>query len=90
MFDTFYDQKGNLIFKDTPKNWELWTLGADVRIASEVHGERPEAGYQTWNDFWVSLIARNRKGQENPDKYTSYVVDRRRMSGLPELQGVSE
>lgn len=89
MIDTRKDEEGNLIMLDTEKNWEFFKYTVDMRIDKEKKGEDAPGG-GSWNEHWLRRIHKNEKDRENSDKYTSYIIDARRKSGLPELETSQE
>lgn len=80
--DSHRDDKGNVILEDTPRMWKNFIESVNRGVSDETAGERPEAGIKTWNEYWlwaIQIIPKNR------EKYASYIIDRRRQEGLPEL-----
>ena len=84
-FDRTVDEQGNEIFADTPRNWNWFRNLIEEMIAREVAGKKAE-GDGTWNEVWVISPGLSPSApRENEEKYTSYVVERRRQEGLPEI-----
>ena len=72
---------------DTQEEWELFKLTMDAEIKNEVAGKRAPGGPgRTWNERWMRSIVALDKTHENPEKYIGYIVEQRRLHGLPELQ----
>lgn len=72
---------------DTQDEWELFRLAMDAEIRNEVAGRRAPGGPgRTWNERWMASIVALEKTHENYQRYTGYIVTKRREHGLPELQ----
>lgn len=84
---TILDGQGNPSLKDNPRMWSNWIENVNFRVSNEVAGIRPEGGHHDWNEFWISLIEANQTGRENPQKYIDYIIERRKVAGLPPLKG---
>ena len=84
--DTHQNKDGQLVLSDTPRNWEFFKDNVDFRIQNELEGKRPEAGAKTWNEFWQQHISNQNSGRENREKYINYIIEARRVQGLPNLQ----
>lgn len=85
MADTHIGESGHLVMSDTAKNWQTFKEMVDFRVLNELSGKRPEAGKESWTEFWSWLISAQGKGRENSTRYISYIVETRRANGLPEL-----
>jgi len=88
MVDTQKDEEGNLMLRDTPKNWDFFKQTTDMRIENEKTGKEAPGGL-SWNEHWLRRIKVNEESQENPEKYITYIIESRRKAGLPELEGYS-
>ena len=86
MSDAHTTADGKRMLLDTPRNWEFWRRLVDPQLASEAAGGRPP-GFATWNEKWVKQLRSIDESQENASKYTSYIIEHRRLAGLPELTG---
>jgi len=69
-----------------------WKERVDERIAAEIAKEKPEAGYDTWPNYWrwwYSVLRRKKKSPFKSDQFKSsedmvnYIKERRREKGLP-------
>ena len=69
-----------------------WKERVDERIAAEMAHEKPEAGYDTWQNYWrwwYSVLRRKRKPAYKSQEFrtsedmVNYIKDRRRAKGLP-------
>lgn len=79
-------QDGKRYIRDTQRTWRFYIDFIERAIQDELNGKSPGAGFKSWNEVWVSSINTKRNGdQENPEKYVSYIVQRRRELGLPEI-----
>ena len=83
--DSHRDDKGNVILEDTPRMWQNFIDSVEPRIAKEIAGEKPGSGKKTWNEYWLWRIQILPENRENRGKYVTYIIDRRRQEGLPEL-----
>jgi len=71
---------------------QYWKERVDERIAAEIAKEKPEAGYDTWQNYWrwwYSVLRRKKKmpfksGElRRPDDMVNYIKEKRRAKGLP-------
>ena len=80
---------GQRVLADTPRMWVDWTESVDREVARETAQQLPSGG-GTWNERWMRSIDSLRSGgRENQEKYVAYIIERRRMAGLPELRTLS-
>ncbi|MDB5500046.1 MAG: hypothetical protein JWP28_4077 [Phenylobacterium sp.] len=73
-------------------HWLILATNYDEKIRCEKAGGAPEGVRGSWTDLWDgifhSLVSTNDRGAytwERPDIYMTYIVDRRRIAGLPDL-----
>jgi hypothetical protein len=78
---------GKSYIRDTPRSWDYMRIGLQQNIDDELHKRHPSGGSTNWNAFWVDVFKtwRDSGGLENPEKYVTYIVQRRRELGLPEI-----
>jgi hypothetical protein len=71
---------------------QYWKERVDERIAAEIAKEKPEAGYDTWQNYWrwwYSVLRRKKKAPFKSDQFrtsedlVNYIKERRREKGLP-------
>jgi hypothetical protein len=71
---------------------QYWKERVDERIAAELAKEKPEAGYDTWQNYWrwwYSVLRRKKKMPFKSDEFKSsedlvnYIKEKRRAKGLP-------
>jgi hypothetical protein len=71
---------------------QYWKERVDERIAAEIAHEKPEAGYDTWQNYWrwwYSVLRRKPKpaykSQEfkTSEEMVTYIKEKRRAKGLP-------
>ena len=71
---------------------QYWKERVDERIAAEIAKEKPEAGYDTWQNYWrwwYSVLRRKKKMPfkseefKRPEDLVNYIKERRRAKGLP-------
>jgi hypothetical protein len=71
---------------------QYWKERVDERIAAEIAHEKPEAGYDTWQNYWrwwYSVLRRKKKVPFKSDQFktsqdmVNYIKERRREKGLP-------
>ncbi len=69
-----------------------WKERVNERIAAELANEKPEAGYDTWQNYWrwwYSVLRRKKKpafkSQEfrTSEDMVNYIKDQRRAKNLP-------
>src|SRR3982750_2718780 len=51
---------------------QYWKERVDERIAAEIAKEKPEAGYDTWQNYWrwwYSVLRRKKKPQFKSDEF---------------------
>ena len=79
--------------------WQGFVDSVEPRIAEEVAGGALPNVRQinTWNGYWLwklqgweRLLHSMPNNRETIEKYASYIIERRRQAGLPELEGYSE
>ena len=71
---------------------EYWKERVHERIAAEIAHEKPEAGYDTWQNYWrwwYSVLRRKKKPAyksrefRTSDDMVNYIKEQRRAKGLP-------
>ncbi|HWY40737.1 MAG TPA: hypothetical protein VNX27_08075 [Chthoniobacterales bacterium] len=71
---------------------QYWKERVDERIAAEIAHEKPEAGYDTWQNYWrwwYSVLRRKKKPAYKSQEFrtsedmVNYIKDKRRAKGLP-------
>jgi hypothetical protein len=71
---------------------QYWKERVDERIAAEIAKEKPEAGYDTWQNYWrwwYSVLRRKKKPPFKSDEFkksedlVTYIKEKRRAKGLP-------
>ena len=71
---------------------QYWKERVDERIAAEIAKEKPEAGYETWQNYWrwwYSVLRRKKKPPFKSDEFkrsedmVNYIKEKRRAKGLP-------
>ena len=71
---------------------QYWKERVDERIAAEIAKEKPEAGYDTWQNYWrwwYSVLRRKKRPAFKSDEFKSsadlvnYIKEKRRAKGLP-------
>ena len=71
---------------------QYWKERVDERIAAEIAKEKPEAGYDTWQNYWrwwYSVLRRKKKTPfksdefKRPEDMVNYIKEKRRAKGLP-------
>src|SRR6266568_4723523 len=71
---------------------EYGTEKVDERIEAEIKKEKPESGYDTWQNYWrwwYSVLRRKKKPPFKSDEFKSsadlvnYIKEKRRAKGLP-------
>ena len=69
-----------------------WKERVDERIAAEIAKEKPEAGYDTWQNYWrwwYSVLRRKKKPPFKSEEFkksedlVNYIKEKRRAKGLP-------
>jgi len=85
------DQAGHVSFSNVTED-QYWKERVDERIAAEIAKEKPEAGYDTWQNYWrwwYSVLRRKKKpafkSQEfkTSEDMVNYIKQKRRAKGLP-------
>lgn len=85
------DQAGHTSMSNVTED-QYWKERVDERIAAEVAHEKPEAGYDTWQNYWrwwYSVLRRKKKtafkSQEfkTSEDMVNYIKEKRRAKGLP-------
>jgi hypothetical protein len=85
--DARHDPNGKVVLLDTPRMWAQFAQLTDITIEHELAGNTHWGGYKSANDAWIHTIRANETGRENAQKYITYIIERRRAAGLPELVG---
>jgi hypothetical protein len=71
---------------------QYWKERVDERIAAEIAHEKPEAGYDTWQNYWrwwYSVLRRKKKPAYKSQEFktsedmVNYIKEKRRAKGLP-------
>jgi len=71
---------------------QYWKERVDERIAAEIAKQKPEAGYDTWQNYWrwwYSVLRRKKKMPfkseefKRPEDLVNYIKEKRRAKGLP-------
>ena len=71
---------------------EYWKERVDERITAEIKKEKPEAGYDSWQNYWrwwYSVLRRKKKPPFKSDSFktsedmVNYIKERRQAKGLP-------
>ena len=71
---------------------EYWKERVDERIEAEIKKEKPEAGYDTWQNYWrwwYSVLRKKKKVPfksaefKRPEDMVNYIKEKRRAKGLP-------
>jgi hypothetical protein len=71
---------------------QYWKERVDERIAAEIAHEKPEAGYDTWQNYWrwwYSVLRRKKKAPFKSNEFKTseaminYIKEKRRAKGLP-------
>jgi len=85
------DPSGHTSVKNVTED-EYWKERVDERIAAEIKKEKPEAGYDSWQNYWrwwYSVLRRKKKPPFKSDSFktsqemVNYIKDKRRAKGLP-------
>ena len=71
---------------------QYWKEKVDERIAAEIAKEKPESGYDTWQNYWrwwYSVLRRKKKPAFKSEEFktsedmVNYIKEKRRAKGLP-------
>jgi len=85
------DQGGRVSVTNVTEE-QYWKERVDERIAAEIAKEKPEAGYETWQNYWrwwYSVLRRKKKMPfksdefKKPEDMVNYIKERRRAKRLP-------
>jgi hypothetical protein len=85
------DQSGRVSVSNVTEE-QYWKERVDERIAAEIAHEKPEAGYDTWQNYWrwwYSVLRRKKKVPFKSDEFktsedmVNYIKEKRRTKGLP-------
>jgi hypothetical protein len=85
------DQSGRTSVNNVSEE-QYWKERVDERIAAEIKKEKPEAGYDTWQNYWrwwYSVLRRKKKPPFKSDDFktsedmVNYIKEKRRAKGLP-------
>lgn len=85
------DQGGRTTVSNVSEE-QYWKERVDERIAAEIAKEKPEAGYDTWQNYWrwwYSVLRRKKKppfksGEfKKSEDMVNYIKEKRRAKGLP-------
>ena len=85
------DQSGRTSVSNVTEE-QYWKERVDERIAAEIAKEKPEAGYDTWQNYWrwwYSVLRQKKrmpfKSDEfkRPEDLVNYIKEKRRAKGLP-------
>lgn len=84
------DQSGATSVKNVSEE-QYWKERVDEQITAELKKEKPETGYDTWQDYWrwwYSVLRRKKKPPFNSESFktsedmVNYIKDKRRAKGL--------
>ena len=79
--------EGKTYLLDTARTWAEMQETLDRHIKDEASRLKPQGGADTWTIFWLNAFSAWRAGSvENPEKYVTYIVQRRRKLGLSEIE----
>ncbi|WP_329619330.1 hypothetical protein OG357_01400 [Streptomyces sp. NBC_01255] len=96
------DEHGGVVFLDTANNWADSTAGYDRDIAREVDFRGPNPlpsnrppgtapGEGDWGNWWLDRIRYLREDHvQNSEKHIVYIIQARRLAGLPELEATDD
>jgi hypothetical protein len=85
------DQAGRTTLSNVGEE-QYWKERVDERIAAEIAKEKPEAGYDTWQNYWrwwYSVLRRKKKTPFKSEEFkktedmVNYIKEKRRAKGLP-------
>jgi hypothetical protein len=85
------DQAGHTSMTNVSED-QYWKERVDERIAAEIAHEKPEAGYDTWQNYWrwwYSVLRRKKKAAfksrefKTSEDMVNYIKEKRRAKGLP-------
>ena len=85
------DQAGHTSMTNVTED-QYWKERVDERIAAEIRHEKPEAGYDTWQNYWrwwYSVLRRKKKAAFKSQEFktsedmVNYIKEKRRAKGLP-------
>jgi hypothetical protein len=85
------DQTGRTTMNNVTEE-QYWKEKVDERIAAEIAKEKPEAGYDTWQNYWrwwYSVLRRKKKPPFKSNEFkkaedmVNYIKEKRRAKGLP-------
>jgi hypothetical protein len=85
------DQAGHTSMTNVTED-QYWKERVDERIAAEIAHEKPEAGYDTWQNYWrwwYSVLRRKKKAAFKSQEFktsedmVNYIKEKRRAKGLP-------
>jgi hypothetical protein len=88
------DPAGHTSVKNVTEE-EYWKERVDERIAAEMKKEKPEAGYDSWQNYWrwwYSVLRRKKKPPFKSESFKTsadminYIKDKRRAKGLPTFE----
>lgn len=77
------DADGNRVMLDNSWNWRLHRGQIDRTVLDEAAGRHPPTRYRaSWHEYW---LGRWQHYVGNPPKYLLYMAERRRQTGLPDV-----
>ena len=85
------DASGHVSVKNVTED-AYWKERVNERIAAEIAHEKPEAGYDTWQNYWrwwYSVLRRKKKPAYKSQEFrtsedmVNYIKEQRRAKGLP-------
>jgi len=85
------DESGHAIVSNVSED-QYWKERVDERIAAEIAKEKPESGYDTWQNYWrwwYSVLRRKKKPPFKSEEFktsedmVNYIKEKRRAKGLP-------
>jgi hypothetical protein len=85
------DQTGRVSVTNVSED-QYWKERVDERIAAEIAHEKPESGYDTWQNYWrwwYSVLRRKKQPAYKSKEFktsqdmVNYIKEQRRAKGLP-------
>ena len=85
------DQAGHVSVSNVTED-EYWKEQVNERIEAEIKKEKPEAGYDSWQNYWrwwYSVLRRKKKPPFKSESFKTsadminYIKEQRRAKGLP-------
>jgi hypothetical protein len=88
----YRSEQGGRVSVSNVTEEQYWKERVDERIAAEIAHEKPEAGYDTWQNYWrwwYSVLRRKKKAPFKSNEFktsedmVNYIKEKRRERGLP-------